>query len=293
MTEKRELVWHTSKSTGKFPKKDLSEPLSFSEIAQIFVKLYTSLLCALNALTLVSRALLIGVLVALLTTGGLRVALRLIVFLKHTRLAGIAHVLIRLLLHRESLCDLRQVLLGDRSGERHLENDVEVAGLVRCLMERQTFFRHTLDFIWLDHLARFVLNPKCAAIQVLDGEVDTGHCLQECDLLLKHDVGTFALEKLVRLLLANNDHVACLDTGVLVCLAVVGVLSTVGRTLINADLENFLLFYYFFAIAIFALILLVDDFTFASAVLARSLLLAVHARAQLNHSNDHATTLAS
>lgn len=160
-------------------------------------------------------------------------------------------------------------------------------------MERQPFVRYTLNFIWLDHLARFVLNPQCAAIQVLYGEVDTGHCLQECDLLLEHNVGAFALEELVRLLLANNDHVACLDTRVLVCFAVVGVLSTVGRTFIDADLKNFLLFNYFFAITIFALVLFVDDFTFASAVFARSLLLAIHAWAQLNHSNDDTMTLAS
>jgi len=94
----------------------------------------------------------------------------------------------------------------------------------------------------------------------------------------------------VSLLLHDDHNVAGLLTRILVSLSVESVLAIVRRSLVNVCVEDLLLFGDFLSIASAALVGFINDFTLASAIFARSLGLGVHARAQLSHLGDHATS---
>ena len=95
------------------------------------------------------------------------------------------------------------------------------------------------------------------------------------------------------LLLDLDHHITCFDVRELIGLAVEHVLLTVWSALINLNLENFLLFSDFLAVASLALVLLVDDLTFALALIAWTSALRVHAGSELLHHSPHTSSLAS
>ena len=96
----------------------------------------------------------------------------------------------------------------------------------------------------------------------------------------------------MRLLLAHDNHVTSLSPRVLVSLAMKLVLVFVRSALVDFDLDYFLLLDDLLTIASLALILFVDDFSFATALVARPRRLGVHSRSELRHLHDHASSLA-
>jgi hypothetical protein len=93
--------------------------------------------------------------------------------------------------------------------------------------------------------------------------------------------------------LNDNYDITSFGAWELVCFAVESVLGIVGGSFVDDSFQNFLLFVYFFAFACLALVSFINDFTFATAVITRSLRLRVHARAQLGHASDDTSTAAS
>jgi len=71
------------------------------------------------------------------------------------------------------------------------------------------------------------------------------------------------------------------------------VVVAVGGALVDFSFDNFLLFDDLLSIAGLALVLFVDDLTFTTAVVTRSLGLGVHAGSELNHLGDHTASLAA
>jgi hypothetical protein len=96
----------------------------------------------------------------------------------------------------------------------------------------------------------------------------------------------------VRLLLNNYNDITWLDARVFVGLAMEDVLLVVWCTLIDFRLDDLLLLHNFFAIAVLAFVLLINDFTFTIAVIAGTLGLSVHAWSKHLHSSHYAATLA-
>ena len=150
-----------------------------------------------------------------------------------------------------------------------------------------------LDLVGLDDLTGLVLDADLLAVEVSQHKVDTRKGLQQSDLLLNQQVGSLTLEGLMALLLDLDHHVTCLRVGELVGLTVEYVFLTVWSALIDLNLENFLLFSDFLAVASLALILLVDDLTFSLALIAWASTLRVHAGSELLHHSPHTSSLAS
>ena len=131
--------------------------------------------------------------------------------------------------------------MWDSLGEGDLEDHIQITKVVGLLVEGQALVLDSLDVLWLDNLAWLVLDPDFAAVKMGHHEVHASQCLVQGDLLLHEDVGALALEGLVRLLLHDDDHVAWLDTRVLVALTVECVGLTIWRTFVNFDINDLLL----------------------------------------------------
>lgn len=159
-------------------------------------------------------------------------------------------------------------------------------------MEWQTFAKHGLYVIWLDHLSRFILDSNLRAVEMGNLEVYTSQSLQKSYLLLNQKICTLAFEKFVRLLLNNYNDITWLDAGVFVGLAMENVLLVVWCTLIDFCLDDLFLLHNLFAIAVLAFVLLINDFTFTVAVIAGARRLSVHAWSKHLHSRYHATAFA-
>ena len=122
-------------------------------------------------------------------------------------------------------------------------------------------------------------------------EVYARQSLQKSYFLLNQEIRALAFEKFVRLLLNNYDYIAGLDAGVFVGLAMEDILLVVWCTLVDFSLNDLLLLHDLFAVAVLAFVLLIDDFTFTTAVIARARGLGVHAWSKHLHPGYHASTL--
>mmetsp|Transcript_16341 Transcript_16341/g.27642 ORF Transcript_16341/g.27642 Transcript_16341/m.27642 type:complete len:218 (-) Transcript_16341:198-851(-) len=94
-------------------------------------------------------------------------------------------------------------------------------------------------------------------------------------------------------LIDHYYHVAWLAVGVLVRLAMEDVLLAVWRALVDGDLYDLLLLDHLLAIAVLALVGLVNAFARAIAVRAGASRLGVHARSQHSHLGPHSSSLAA
>ena len=101
-------------------------------------------------------------------------------------------------------------------------------------------------------------------------EVNPCQSLKECYFLLDQKIRSLTLEEFVRLLLNDNNDVAWLNTWELICFTVEHILLVVGCTFVNLCFYYFFLLNDLFAIAGFAFVFLVNNFSFATAIVARS-----------------------
>lgn len=95
------------------------------------------------------------------------------------------------------------------------------------------------------------------------------------------------------LLLDYNNDIAWLGAGILISFTIESILVLIRGTLVNYGLKDFLLLFDLLTIADLALVFLVNNLALASAVIAGSLGLGVHAGSQLGHFGYHTTTSAS
>jgi hypothetical protein len=114
------------------------------------------------------------------------------------------------------------------------------------------------------------LNPNLGAVEVCDLEVNTSQSLKQSNFLLDQEICTLTLEKLVGLLLNNYNNVTWFDSGVFVGLAMEDILLVVRCTFVDFSFDDLLLFNNFFAIAVLAFVLFIDDFTLSVTIIARS-----------------------
>jgi len=114
---------------------------------------------------------------------------------------------------------------------------------------------------------------------VSEGEINTSQGLLKSDFFLNEEVSALPLEDLVGDFLHDDNYVTSLGSRELISLTMEGVVVTMRRSLINLSFENLLLLANLLSIASLALVLLINDFAFASALIAGSLRLCVHARA--------------
>lgn len=224
---------------------------------------------------------------SLLAASCMSVALFLVIGLEHNGFFC-CHFDVCRLLASERRCDVSYLGFWHCFRERNFKHNVQIAKLVGRSVEWQTFLRHRLDVVGFDNLARCVLNSEFCAIQVRYDKVNTCQSLEQRNFFLDKQVGTLALKHLVRLLLDNYDDVASLDTRELVGFAVECILLAVRCAFVNFRVDNFFFFYYFLAIAGLALVFVVNDFAFASAVVAGTLGLRVHAWSELLHARYNA-----
>ena len=122
---------------------------------------------------------------------------------------------------------------------------------------------------------------------MLHSEIDASQSLYKRDLMFEEKICTSSFKLLVGLLLDNNNDIACLLPRVLISLTVESVLSVIWRTFVNDGIDNLLLLFDFLSITYLALILFVNDFTFATTIITRSLRLGVHAGSKLCHTGDN------
>ena len=138
-------------------------------------------------------------------------------------------------------------------------------------MEGEALAFESLQVFGFDDLAWFVLDSNLGPIEVVEREVDASQGLYESYLFFHQKVSTLSFESLVGLFLAGNYYVTGFHSWELVGLAVELVLVVVWRSLVDDCLEDFLLLGDLLTIASLALVLLVDNFTLAAAVITRAL----------------------
>ena len=135
----------------------------------------------------------------------------------------------------ESVLDKSSGLVVHGSGELDLKNDHKAAMLVDALVEGHAQVFHGEFGVWLDHIPGGVLYPDLSAIKVGQDEVETGQSLKQSDLLLHEKVSTLASEGLVLLFLEDHDNVTSLSFRDLITFAMLGVLFTIGCTLVDLN----------------------------------------------------------
>ena len=126
-----------------------------------------------------------------------------------------------------------------------------------------------------------------------DLKINTSQSLQQGNLLFNQKVCTFTFEDFVSLLLNNYDNITCFHPGVLICFAVENILLVVRSTFVDLSFDDLLFLNNFFTIASLAFVFLINDFTFTTAIITRSLGLCVHAWPKHLHSDYLAASLAS
>jgi len=114
---------------------------------------------------------------------------------------------------------------------------------------------------------------------VSEGEINPSQGLLKSDLFLNEEVSALPLEDLVSDFLHDDNYVTSLGSGEFISFTMEGVVVTMRRSLINLSFENLLLLANLLSIASLALVLFVNNFAFASALIAGSLRLCVHAGA--------------
>jgi len=121
-------------------------------------------------------------------------------------------------------------------------------------------------------------------------EINTGQSLKECYFLFNQKIGSFTFELFVRLFLNYNYDVAWLNSWILVCFTVENIRLVIRCTFVDFCLYYLFFFYDLFTIASFAFVLVVYNFTFTVAIIARPRRLCVHTWSELLHSRDHTST---
>jgi len=207
--------------------------------------------------------------------------------------SSVNHVDVGGLLRSKGLLNTLYRLLRQALGEGDLENNVKISEIVGLLVEGQTLVLDSLDLLGFDDLTWVVFDSYFATVQMGQNEVHTSQCLVQGDFLFHQDVSTLALEGLVWLLLYDDDHVAWLSTWVLIGLTVEGVGLSVGCTLIDLNIDGLSFLLDALSIAFLALVLFVDLFTFAIAIVTWSSRLSVETWTNLLHFLNHAAASAA
>lgn len=271
--------------------------------------LHDSLGLAADPLSAVATvAVLVVLLVALVVVVALAASVVSVAVLLLERLQ-LAHSRVRIALLSRSLAALTLTGLGNGAAERFLEDlgtlcvdgcgelnlelDYQVAVLVDALVERHAEVLAGEHRVGLDHLARLVLDAHLPSVKVGQHEVETSQSFEQGDLLVHKEVSALTLEELVLLLLDDDDDIAGLCVGHLVALAVLDVLLTVGRALVDLDRQRCALLLKFLAVAGLAHLRRVDALALPAALVARTCALRVHAGAELHHDGAHALALAA
>ena len=253
-----------------------------------------SLLGALDALTASRVAMLLILVFTIVTSATTRfsVSLTFLELLEHALLS--IHIGVIITTSGAWQCSLNCVNLVyfQRIGECHFKHYEKVTEFVRLLVEGKTFLRNRFEVIRLNNLAWLVLNSNLCAIEVRDNEVNASKGFNQSDFVLNQKISTLTLESLVRLLLHHDNHVTRFLTRVLVGFTVERILAIVWRTFVDHCINNFLLLHHFLAFASLALVGLIDDLTFSTAVVTRALGLRVHARSKLGHARNHTSASA-
>ena len=192
----------------------------------------------------------------------------------------------------ESVLDKSSGLVVHGSGELDLKNDHKAAMLVDALVEGHAQVFNGEFGVWLDHFPWSVLYPDLSAIEVRKDEVETSQSLEQGDFLLHEKVSTFALEGLVLLFLKDHDNITSFGLRNLISFSVLGVLLTIGCTLVDLNHNSLLLLLNLLACAGLAHLGGVNGLALTAAIVAATSLLRVHTRSQLHHYGPHATALA-
>ena len=122
---------------------------------------------------------------------------------------------------------------------------------------------------------------------MVNAEINSGQRVDQSNLSLYQEVGSFPLKLFVWLLMNDDDDVTGLGAWVFVSFAVEGVLISVGCAFVDVNFNDLLLFHDLLSIAGLALVGVIDNFTLAAAVVTWSLGLSVHAWSELLHLHDH------
>ena len=108
--------------------------------------------------------------------------------------------------------------------------------------------------------------------------------------MLEKKISALSLKLFMWLFLNNNDNIASFLTRILIGFTVEGELSIVRGAFVNHSVNDLLLLLDLLAIASFAFVGFIDNFTFAITIITRSLRLRVHARAELSHASHNTAT---
>ena len=125
---------------------------------------------------------------------------------------------------------------------------------------------------------------------MLNREFSTGQRSQKVDLGLAEQVVALALEPRVLLFLDDKDDISRLDARRLIALARELDLLAALHSLVDVHLEHFTFLLGFFAVALLASVLRVDDLT-RSITVATRLLDLLHHRAELSKRDSNTLTV--
>lgn len=166
-------------------------------------------------------------------------------------------------------------------GEDNVELYQESPLLERVSVIRHSFSLNLLHISGLDNFPSHSLDDQCSLVKRFDCFLHACESLRECDVHLHDQVLSTSLERVVSLLVEDNDDVAGLEAGLLVALAGEGDLLTVGHALVHLDLENLPLTVDFSSIALFASQLGINSLSLAMTFLTHGLDLLHHAGPEL------------
>merc|ERR1719158_436428 len=138
-----------------------------------------------------------------------------------------------------------------------------------------------------EHCAGLGADVQDPAIEVLDGERDAGESFLQGYLLAHKEVVALASELGVVLDFDDEDDVPRLDARCLIAFAVELDLLVVACPLVDGNFEDLALLLDLLALALLAPLAWVDHLALAAALVAGTLDLLHHARAQLPHFDHH------
>ena len=179
-------------------------------------------------------------------------------------------------------------------GKLDVELDVEIALLVRVLVDGHALLGHGANAARREYFAGRLRHDERAAVQMADDELEAAQSLRDVERVRHEEVVVVACEHVVLGLLEDDDEVTGLDAARLgVALAAEGDLLAVLHALVDGHLELLLVLDGLLAHALLAAVLLVDDLALAGAIAAHRLDLLHHARSDLLVLHGGAATLAA
>lgn len=156
-------------------------------------------------------------------------------------------------------------------------------------MEWHSKVLNSLYIFRFDNFTGLVSNSYLLSVKVSDHEINTSQSFKKGNLFFIKKISSLSFENLMRLFLDLENNIARLHIWVFISFTVEKIAFSIWSTTIYNSLDDFSVLNSFLSIALFAPVLLIDSFSFATTIITRPTSLRVHARPNHSHSRLHST----